>query len=65
MLALFVWFNAWLRSEEAQDLIEYALIIGLLVVVAVIGLNLLGGQISQLWNIISSWLNNVGKGIPA
>lgn len=64
MYAWFVWLNTWLRSEEAQDLIEYALIIGLLVVVAVIGLNLLGGQISQLWIIISSWLNNVGKGIP-
>jgi len=54
---------SWFRSEGAQDLIEYALIIGLLVVVAVIGLNLLGGQISDLWSTISAWLNNVGKGI--
>jgi len=63
MEALFLWLSAWLRSEKAQDLIEYALIIGLLVVVAVIGLNLLGGQISDLWSTISAWLNNVGKGI--
>jgi len=63
MSALFVWLSVWLRSEKAQDLIEYALIIGLLVVVAVIGLNLLGGQISSLWITISAWLNNVGKGI--
>lgn len=64
MSAMIIWLGSRLRSEQAQDLIEYALIIGLLVVVAVIGLNLLGGQISDLWNIISSWLNNVGKGIP-
>ncbi len=41
--------NALLRREEGQDLIEYALIIVLLVVAAVVGLSALGDQISGLW----------------
>lgn len=64
MLALYVWLQNWLRSEEAQDLIEYALIIGLLVVVAIVGLNALGKQIAALWAALTAWLAGVAGGIP-
>ncbi len=63
MLALYVWLKNWLASDEGQDLIEYALIIGLLVVVAVLGLAALGRQINTLWDTIRSWLVAVGTGI--
>jgi len=63
MLELYVQLTNWLRSERGQDLIEYALIVGLLVVVAVLGLSLLGGEISALWIKISGWANAVTTNI--
>jgi Flp pilus assembly pilin Flp len=42
MTSLYLYIKNWIKAQEGQDLIEYALIIVLLVVVAVIGLGLLG-----------------------
>jgi len=36
MLALYLWLKNWLDAEEGQDLIEYALIIVLIVIAAVV-----------------------------
>jgi len=63
MLDLYCQLTAWLKTQEGQDLIEYALIVGLLVVVAVLGLSLLGGEISALWAKISTWANKVTTNI--
>ena len=57
MLALYVAIKNWFTSEEGQDLIEYALIIALMIVIAVLGLITLGGKVSGLWNQIASWLS--------
>jgi Flp pilus assembly pilin Flp len=57
MLALYLNLQNWFRSEEGQDLIEYALIIALVVVVAAVGMLALGGKISTLWSAIGNWLN--------
>jgi Flp pilus assembly pilin Flp len=43
-------------SEEGQDLIEYALIIAVFVVVAVIGLSALGPAVQNLWKSIGAQL---------
>lgn len=64
MLSVYAWLQVWLNSEEAQDLIEYALIIGLLVVVAIVGLNLLGVQIAALWAALTGWLGGIIGGVP-
>ncbi len=56
MLAPYLWFTNWFKSEKGQDLIEYALIIALMVVVAVLALGLLGDKISGLWSAIGDWL---------
>jgi Flp pilus assembly pilin Flp len=44
------------KSEEGQDLIEYALIIAVFVIVAVIGLSALGPQVQKLWEAIGAQL---------
>jgi len=59
MLALYLNLKNWFTSEEGQDLIEYALIIALMVVVAVVALSLLGSQISTLWAGIAAWLSKI------
>jgi len=60
MTSLYLYIKNWIKAQEGQDLIEYALIIVLLVVVAVAGLGLLGDEINNLWGNIQTWLS--GKG---
>ncbi|MGI6374942.1 MAG: Flp family type IVb pilin [Anaerolineae bacterium] len=60
MTSLYLYIKNWIKAQEGQDLIEYALIIVLLVVVAVIGLGLLGTEINNLWGEIQTWLGSRG-----
>ncbi len=50
---------SWLRREEGQDLTEYALIIGLIVVLAVAAVTLMGQSISSILSSIASTLDSV------
>lgn len=54
--AMYLYFKNLIKAQEGQDLIEYALIIVLLVVVAVVGLSLVGGGIAATWTQITGWL---------
>jgi pilus assembly protein Flp/PilA len=52
-------FRTWIRSfrkEEGQTLSEYALILVLIAVVAIVAITLLGGQISSVINSIAAAL---------
>jgi hypothetical protein len=62
MLELYVRLQTWLRSERAQDLIEYALIIALLVVVAAASLRVTGSGISHLYWEISEAVYDATSG---
>jgi Flp pilus assembly pilin Flp len=47
------------RDEAAQDLIEYALLVGLIALVAVIGVTQVGEAVNNvLWRAVSSGLSN-------
>ena len=48
----------FIREEEGQGLVEYALIIGLIAVVAIAALTASGGSISSIFGTISSKLND-------
>ena len=50
------WLSAVLRKEEGQGLAEYALILALIAVVAILALVFLGGKISGI-------LSNIGVNI--
>lgn len=60
-----MWLQIWklLRRQEGQDLTEYALLIGLIVVVAVVAVVLLGESISNLLSGVASTLSSVLTGI--
>lgn len=45
--------KSYMEREEGQDLIEYALIAGLLALAAVAALTLLGGAIGDMWNALA------------
>jgi len=49
-------------EEEGQDLIEYALIAGLLALAAVAGLLAMSGTLETIWNNLSSALGAAAGG---
>ena len=49
LTVLYVYLKNWFEPEEGQDLIEYALIIALVVIAAIVGLTAMGGQIANVW----------------
>lgn len=56
---MYLYIKNLIKAQEGQDLIEYALIIVLLVVVAVVGLSLVGGGVAATWTKITSWITGV------
>ena len=51
-LTVYAMFKNMFGEEEGQDLIEYALIIALIVIAAIVGMTALGGEISGMWTTI-------------
>jgi len=51
-------FESMLRDESAATLVEYALVVSLIAVVAIAGLNL-------VYNAVSATLNNVSTSLSA
>jgi len=50
---------AWLRSEDGQDLSEYALIIGLIVILAIGSITAISDSIQGVLSTISSTLQTL------
>jgi pilus assembly protein Flp/PilA len=48
--------TSFLRDEQGQDLVEYALLIAFIALACIIGLQALGGAINATYNSISSSL---------
>jgi len=55
-LTVYAMFKNMFGEEEGQDLIEYALIIALIVIAAIVGMTALGGEISGMWTTIMGQL---------
>lgn len=55
----YLYVKNWIDEQEGQDLIEYALIVALLVIVAIVGLTAVGGGIANTWNTIKDSLGTV------
>jgi len=56
--------NRFFREEEGQGLVEYALIIGLIAIVAIAALSAAGGSVSGLFNNINDKLSNANTANP-
>lgn len=54
--------KSYMEREEGQDLIEYALIAGLLALAAVVALMALGGSIQSMWEALSAAVQNATSG---
>lgn len=58
MLALWTKVNAWLKDEEGASMVEYALLVVLIAIVALVAIQLAGGEISTTFSEIQSGLAN-------
>ena len=59
MMNALVRFRALLRNEEGQDLIEYALLAGLIALVAVVAIGQAGTEVNAIWADIVTALQSV------
>ena len=50
------YLRSFARNEEAQDLIEYALLVGLISLVAVVAIGLSGGSVNTIFSTIQGKL---------
>ena len=57
VLLMYIKARLGLRNEEGQALVEYALIISLVALIAVGGLTFAGGRVSSMFSAIGSKLN--------
>lgn len=54
LLTVFCYFKSLSNQQEGQDLIEYALIVGLLALAAIGGMTALGGSITGMWGAVAT-----------
>ena len=54
MLNLYTRFQALVRNEEGQDLLEYALLVALIALVAVGAVTLAGDKVNTIFNQIAT-----------
>lgn len=57
------WLGAWARSavrdEDGQGTTEYAILVGVLVVIAIIAIVAFRGKIQELWTAITNGINSL------
>ena len=58
MLNLMTRFRGLVRKDEGQDLIEYALLAGLVALVAVVAIGQAGDEVNAIWGEIVAALQN-------
>ena len=66
MLQLYVYLRNYLESlkaEEGQDLVEYALLLALIAIVAIAGITLAGNQVQAVWDRIATALTTALAGV--
>jgi len=53
--------NVWarLRNTRGQGTVEYAILVGVLVIIAIIAVVAFKGKLQELWNSISSGINDL------
>jgi Flp pilus assembly pilin Flp len=66
LLNIIALYRALGRNDKGQDLIEYALLAGLISIVAVGAITLAGGEVNEIWGYIQTSLEGVpAPGAPA
>lgn len=63
MLELYVRITNWMKAQEGQDLIEYAVLIGFIALVVWVAVQVAGTNINTLWNAIATAMTTITNAI--
>jgi pilus assembly protein Flp/PilA len=58
-------FERIVREDEGQDMVEYALILGLVSVIAVVAVTATGASVSAIWSKVSTAVSKAAAAVPA
>ena len=58
MLALWTKATAWIKEEKGASMVEYALLVVLIAIIALVAVRLAGNEVSNTFSEISSGLSN-------
>ena len=62
-MEVLVWLGAWARGiardEDGQGTTEYAILVGVLVVIAIVAIVAFRGKIQELWTAITTGINSL------
>jgi pilus assembly protein Flp/PilA len=58
MLALWTKVTTWIREEKGASMVEYALLVVLIAIIALVAVRLAGTEVSQTFSDIASGLQN-------
>ena len=59
LLSRYLQAKNWFNREEGQDLVEYALLLGLIALAAVVAVTNAGTQVNRVWGLIVTALTAV------
>lgn len=54
-------FQKFLRDEEGATAVEYAVMVALIIVVAIVAIQTLGGSVKSTFNTVAGTIDNAGK----
>jgi pilus assembly protein Flp/PilA len=58
MLALWNKLTAWLKEEKGASMVEYALLVVLIAIIAIVAISLAGNNVSKAFSTIANTLSN-------
>lgn len=58
MLALWTKVTSWMQDEEGASMVEYALLVVLIAIIALVAVRLAGEQVSSTFDTIATELQN-------
>ncbi|MGH3650383.1 MAG: Flp family type IVb pilin [Acidimicrobiia bacterium] len=58
MLALWTKVTTWIREEKGASMVEYALLVVLIAIIALVAVRLAGSEVSQTFSDIASGLQS-------
>ena len=64
MLYWYLYLKNLMEREEGQDLVEYALLLGLISLVCVVALTAAGVSVSGIWTKVSTALGLAAAAVP-
>ena len=59
VLSVYMNLMSSIKNEEGQDLVEYALLLGLIAIAAVVAIGLAGTSVAGFWDTISATLGGI------